>query len=71
MRLSQWPVEEPGTRWGEAIFGCGYAGPLHLDAEHGLVFLGLPTLDAVNCVPQAAVCAADFDPQQSGALLGF
>ena len=39
--------------------------------QHGAVFLGLPTLDAVNCVPQAAVCAADFDPRQSAALLGF
>jgi hypothetical protein len=71
MRLSQWPVERPDAKWGEAIFGCGYAGPFHLDAEHGAVFLGLPTLDAVNCVPQAAVCAADFDPRQSAALLGF
>ena len=34
-------------------------------------FLGAATLDAVNCVPQAAVCAADFDPSQSAALLGF
>jgi hypothetical protein len=71
MRLSQWPVDDPNTKWGEAIFGCGYAGPLHLDAEHGAVFLGLPTLDAVNCVPQAAACASDFDPRQSAALLGF
>lgn len=71
MRLSQWPVDEPDTKWGEAIFGCGYAGPFHLDSEHGAVLLGLPTLDAVNCVPQAAVCAADFDPRQAAALLGF
>jgi hypothetical protein len=71
MRLSQWPVEDPDTKWGEAIFGCGYAGPFRLDSEHGAVFLGLPTLDAVNCVPQAAVCAADFDPRQATALLGF
>ena len=70
-RLSQWPVEEPDTRWGESIFGCGYAGPLHLDAQHGTVFLGLPTLDTVNCVQQAAVCASDFDPRQSAPLLGF
>jgi hypothetical protein len=71
LRLSQWPVENPDTKWGEAIFGCGYAGPFHLDAEHGAVFLGLPTLDAVNCVPEATVCAADFDPRQGAALLGF
>lgn len=71
MRLSQWPVEDPATKWGEAIFGCGYAGPLKLDSTHGALFLGLPTLDPVNCVQQAAVCAADFDPSQAGALLGF
>ncbi len=71
MRLSQWPVEDPGTKWGEAIFGCGYAGPFHLDSVHGAVFLGLPTLDPVSCVPQAAVCAADLDPTESAALLGF
>jgi hypothetical protein len=71
MRLSQWPVHDPAMKWGEAIFGCGYAGPLHFAEEHGDVFLGLPTLDAVNCAPQAAVCAADFDPSQSAALLGF
>ncbi|HEX8953136.1 MAG TPA: hypothetical protein VF945_14880 [Polyangia bacterium] len=71
LRLSQWPVDKPDTKWGEAIFGCGYAGPFHLDAEHGDVFLGLPTLDTVNCVPQAAVCAADFNPQQAAPLLGF
>jgi hypothetical protein len=70
-RLSQWPVDDPGTKWGEAIFGCGYAGPLHLDAAHGTVFLGLPTLDPVNCAPQAAICAADLDPRQAAALLGF
>jgi hypothetical protein len=71
MRLSQWPVDEPTAKWGAAIFGCGYAGPLHLDSTHGALFLGLPTLDPVGCVQQAAVCAADFDPQQAGALLGF
>jgi hypothetical protein len=71
LRFSQWPVDDPATPWGEAIFGCGYAGPFHLDAEHGAVFLGLPTLDPVNCVPQAAVCAADFDPTQSAALLSL
>lgn len=71
MRLSQWPADAPDTKWGEAIFGCGYAGPFHLDDKHGAVFLGLPTLDAVNCAPQAAVCAADFDPQQAAPLLGF
>jgi hypothetical protein len=71
MRISQWPVEDPATPWGHSIFGCGYAGPFHLDAEHGAVFLGLPTLDPVSCVPEAAVCAADFDPRQSSALLGF
>jgi hypothetical protein len=31
----------------------------------------LPTLDTVNCAPQAAICAADLDPRQSAALLGF
>jgi hypothetical protein len=71
LRFSQWPVDDPATPWGHAIFGCGYAGPLRLDAAHGAVFLGLPTLDPVHCVPQAAVCAADFDPQQAGPLLGF
>jgi hypothetical protein len=71
MRLSQWPTDDPSTKWGESIFGCGYAGPLHLDAAHGAVFLGLPTLDAVSCVPEAAACAADLDPRQSGALLGL
>jgi hypothetical protein len=70
-RFSQWPVADPSTKWGEAIFGCGYAGPFHLDAVHGTVFLGLPTLDPVNCAPQAAICAADLDPRQSAALLGF
>jgi hypothetical protein len=71
MRLSQWSVDDPATKWGEAIFGCGYAGPFHLDSEQGAVFLGLPTLDTVSCVPQVAICAADLDPRQSGALLGF
>jgi hypothetical protein len=71
MRLSQWPVDDPSTKWGAAIFGCGYAGPLRLDATHNQLFLGLPTLDPVGCVQQAAVCAADFDPRQAGALLGF
>ncbi len=71
MRLSQWPVDDPATQWGESIFGCGYAGPFHLDSEHGAVFLGLPTLDTVNCVPEAAICAADLDPRQSAALLAF
>jgi hypothetical protein len=71
LRFSQWPVEDPGSKWGQAIFGCGYAGPLRLDAVHGAVFLGLPTLDTVSCVPQAAVCAADLDPRQSAALLDF
>jgi hypothetical protein len=70
MRFSQWPVDDPAG-WGEAIFGCGYAGPFKLDSVHGAVFLGLPTLDPVNCAPQAAVCAADFDPRQAQALLGF
>jgi hypothetical protein len=68
LRFSQWPADDP-VKWGQSIFGCGYSGPFHLDAEHGAVFLGLPTLDAVNCVTEAAVCAADFDPRQSGALL--
>lgn len=70
-RLSQWPVDDPGTKWGESIFGCGYAGPLHLDASHGTVFLGLPTLDTVNCVPEVAICAADLDPRQAPALLNL
>jgi len=70
-RISQWPVEDPGTKWGKSIFGCGYAGPLHLDAVHGTVFLGLPTLDSVNCAPEAAICAADLDPRQAPALLDF
>jgi hypothetical protein len=68
-RFSQWPVEAPSM--GEAIFGCGYAGPLHFDADHGTVFLGLPTLDPVNCAQQAAICAADLDPRQAAPLLGF
>jgi hypothetical protein len=71
MRLSQWPVEDPTTKWGEAIFGCGYAGPLRLNATHGALFLGLPTLDPVNCVQQAAICADDFDFAHAAALLGF
>jgi hypothetical protein len=71
LRFSQWPVDDPAAKWGEAIFGCGYAGPFHLDSEHGAAFLGLPTLDPVSCVPQAAICAADLDPRQSNALLGF
>jgi hypothetical protein len=70
LRFSDWSADDPATPWGESIFGCGYAGPLRLDAEHGAVFLGLPTLDPVSCVPEAAVCAADFDPTKSGALLG-
>jgi hypothetical protein len=70
-RFSQWPVDDPTTKWGESIFGCGYAGPLHLDSAHGAVYLGLPTLDTVNCASEAAVCAADLDPRQSAALLGF
>ncbi len=68
LRFSQWPVDDPATKWGESIFGCGYAGPLHLDATHGALFLGLPTLDPVNCVTQAAVCAADFYPPEAGPL---
>lgn len=71
LRFSQWPVDDPATPWGESIFGCGYAGPLHLDTAHGDVFLGLPTLDPVSCVPEAAICAADFDPSESAALLGL
>jgi hypothetical protein len=70
MRLSQWPASST-TAWGKSIFGCGYAGPLRFSQTHGALFLGLPTLDPVGCVPQAAVCAADFDPAQAGALLGF
>jgi hypothetical protein len=70
-RFSDWPTDDPVTPWGQSIFGCGYAGPLHLDSVHGALFLGLPTLDAVNCVPEAAVCAADFDPRKSAALLGL
>jgi hypothetical protein len=69
-RFSQWPVADPATKWGEAIFGCGYAGPFRFEQQHGEVFLGLRTLDPVHCVTLAAVCAADFDPMQAGPLLG-
>jgi hypothetical protein len=70
LRFSEWPADD-STKWGESIFGCGYAGPLHLDSAHGAVFLGLPTLDTMNCVQQAAVCAADFVPAQAQSLLGL
>jgi hypothetical protein len=70
LRFSQWAIDDPATHWGAAIFGCGYAGPFHLDSVHGEVFLGLPTLDPVSCIQQLAVCAADFDPRQASALLG-
>jgi hypothetical protein len=69
LRFADWPLYPTAKRYGPSIFGCGYAGPLHLDSQQQFVVLGLPTLDPVNCVPQAAVCAADFDPQQAGNLI--
>ena len=71
LRFADWSLKPETAALGESIFGCGYAGPLLLDNARGAVFLGLPTLDAVSCVPQVAVCANDLDPRQAGALLGF
>jgi hypothetical protein len=69
MRFADWPLDPTAKRYGASIFGCGYAGPFHLDRLQQLIVLGLPTLDSVNCVPQAAVCAADLDPRQAGPLI--
>jgi hypothetical protein len=67
-RFADWPLDPTTKPYGPSIFGCGYAGPLHLDSQQQLIVLGLPTLDAVDCVPQAAICAADLDPRQAGPL---
>ncbi len=71
LRFSEWPLAANTRTLGQSIFGCGYAGPLLLDKAHEVVVVGLPTLDAVSCVPQAAVCANDLDPRGGGTLFGF
>jgi hypothetical protein len=67
-RISEWPLDAAQAPYGNGIFGCGYAGPLHLDSVHGQLFIGLPTLDTVTCVPQVAICAADLDFTGASAL---
>ena len=68
LRFADWPLDPVTKPYGASIFGCGYAGPFHLDSLQQVIVLGLPTLDPVNCVPQAAICAAELDPRQAGPL---
>ncbi len=71
LRFSEWPAAANAAPFGKRIFGCGYAGPLVPDSVHGAIFLGLPTLDTVLCVPAVAICAADLNPEEAGPLLNF
>jgi hypothetical protein len=71
VRFSEWPQHTDSATLGKSIFGCGYAGPLFLDRASNLLFLGLPTLDAMGCFYQVAICANDLSPDNAGTLLGF